>query len=746
MNNPRLQKLAVCIVLAALIVIVFGQVYRFDYTVYDDHDYIVGNSHVLTGLTADNLKWAYTTGYVSNWHPVTWISHMLDAQLFGPGPRGPHIVNVVFHVVNSILLFLLLSRMTGSVWASAFAAALFAIHPQHTESVAWVAERKDVLSTFFWFLTWAAYLFYVKRPGILRYLLILPPFAVGLMAKPMLVTLPATLLLLDYWPLGRLTEGAKGEKGKRGKGERGKGERGKKGKGEKGGAGSGRTDDIWSRGAWLVLEKMPLFLLVLALSLVTLHVQQGAVKVLSLEARVGNALVSYARYIFMMFWPFKLAAFYPHPEEHVPVGQVLAAVAVLLVISGLVVLGARRHPYLAVGWLWYMGTLVPVIGVVQVGAQALANRYTYVPFIGLFIVLGWGIPELAARVRIPKMALAVAAGIVLALLTGVAHVQAGYWQDSISLFDHTLKVTSENHFAHKYLGTALADGKRHEEAVAQFEEAIRINPNVPDLYTQLGNSLSALDRLDEAVAQYQKAIKRDPRNLAAHYNLANALFRQGKNEEAVIHYKEADPAYNKMLQTEAVDPAVYTNMGNALSGQGKFAEAAEQFTKALKANPGSVDARYYLANALAGQNKFDEAITHYAEILKQQPGHAGAQINMGNALSMLNRPQEALPHYLEANRLQPNDPSTLVNLGNASAQLNQLDDAVGYYQTAIQLDPKHVDARSNLAITLAKQGKLEEAASAFSEVLQINPNNANAQQSLAAVQQEIARRKTAGTP
>ena len=427
--------------LIAVTLAAFWQVRDHEFVHYDDDKYVMENPHVPTGLTRESIKWAFTATHASNWHPLTWLSHMLDCQLYGLNPRGHHVSSLLFHAANTVLLFLVLRRMTGALWKSAFVAALFAIHPLHVESVAWVAERKDVLSTLFWMLTMLAYLRYVEKPTIQRYLPVLMLFALGLMAKPMLVTLPFVLLLMDYWPLGRLDNGLS------------------------------VTRDRLKRYWGLVREKLPLFALTAISCVVTFLVQRhgGAMpdlEWLPLDVRIANALVSYAKYIGKMLLPRHLAVLYPYPSGTLPLWQLAGAVFLLMYVSVMVFRSRQRYPYLAVGWAWYVGTLVPTIGIVQVGKQALADRYTYVPLIGLFIIIAWGVPDLVARWcvvsswRRRRILLAVSAtASILALMT-CTWFQVGRWRDRISLYTHALRVTSNNATIHNNLGNALlAEGK-----------------------------------------------------------------------------------------------------------------------------------------------------------------------------------------------------------------------------------------------------------------------------------------------
>ena len=565
--RPRLH-FVVALFLAASVFAVYAQVYDFDFLNYDDTLYITENGRTQQGLSLDNVRWAFTTGHASNWHPLTWLSYMLDVSLFGVAPGAHHVVNVLFHTANTVLLFYVLRAMTGgALWRSAFVAALFALHPLHVESVAWIAERKDGLSTLFGLLALGGYWAYVKRPSFGRYLLIAVPFVLSLMAKPMLVTLPAVLLLLDYWPLGRLKAAGEDWRG------------------------------MVKKTVRLAAEKAPLFALALASSVVTVLAQRAGRSMTGLEAlpltvRLGNAAVSYVRYVLMTFWPRGLAVFYPHPGRDLPVWQVVLAAVVLAAVTLLVLAGARKRPYLLTGWLWYLGTLLPVIGIIQVGAQAMADRYTYVPLIGLFIMVTWGAADFAAWLRPPRAVLAAGAGAAVAALGVCAFVQAGYWRNNETLFEHALKATSGNLLAHKNLGVEFSSQGRYSEAIDHFTKAIEIAPNDTELYYNVATALSAQGRIDGAIRMYLVALEADPENADTLFNLGNVYLRQGRMEEAVQCYVRA-------LEHRPDDADVLHNLGAALAAQGKTDEAVAAFREALRVQPGHRYAVQSLERALA---------------------------------------------------------------------------------------------------------------------------------------------------
>ena len=592
--SPGYYGLIICAVLVAITLAVYWQTFDFDFVNYDDPLYVTDNPYTQAGLSVENVRWAFTTGHAANWHPVTWLSYMLDVQLFGVNAGVHHFVNVLLHIANTLLVFLVLYRMTAlrnsakALWQSAFVAALFAIHPLHVESVAWIAERKDVLSTLFWLLTMAAYVYYCKRPGVMRYLLVALPFALGLMAKPMLVTLPAALLLLDYWPLGRLD------------------------------LASGSLRQAVPKAVRLVLEKVPLLILAVLSSVATILAQgsRGGVvpyDEIPMPVRIGNALVGYVQYLIKTFRPVGLAIFYPHLRDAMPPWQPIAALCVLAVVTVLVVLTLQRLPYLPVGWFWYLGTLVPVIGIVQVGDQALADRYTYVPLIGVFIMAAWGMTDLAARLRLPKPVLPAAACALVAALGVCAHAQASHWQDSITLFDHALKVTSGNYMAHKAIAVALTDdAERYEEAVVHCRKAIELDPQDSAPYYNLGNALYKLGKAGDAIEAYREAIKIKPDYLNAHYNLGNVLAEQR-------HLDDAIALYGKVLELDPRHAGANNNLGTALVLQGKLEQALPKYRTALDIDPDYVDALCNLGYTLSKLGKLDDAVQAYEKALHVDP-------------------------------------------------------------------------------------------------------------------------------
>jgi len=555
----------ICLALALATAAVYCQVRSYDFINYDDPGYVSENPNIQSGITLQAVKWAFTTGFMSNWHPLTWLSHMLDWWLFGSNAGGHHLTNLIFHIANTLLLFIVLKQMTQKLWLSAFVAALFALHPLHVESVAWVSERKDVLSTFFWLLTMWAYVRFVNHPRIANYLLIVAFFALGLMAKPMLVTLPFVLLLLDYWPLNR----------------------------------------IKSKHSLLplLIEKIPLFMMVVASSVVTYLVQikGGAVTILAvlpLKFRILNAFVSYIGYIEKMFWPVRLVYFYPHHGPNISVLYAFVSAILLLAVTVFILRFSKNHRYLVTGWFWYLGTLIPVIGLVQVGVQAMADRYSYITLTGLFIIIAWGLPELFGR---RKVALAVFSVTVLVALTICTYIQLQYWKSSLPLFQHALKVNDNNYKAHLCLADVLLKEGRIDEAIYHNFEAVRIRPDFIETHNDLGNNLYKIGRVDHAIGSYRMALGINPADPEVNANIGVALATKGDYAQAAQHYRIAV----KTMDT----PAVHNNLGYALAKMGKLDEAIEQFRLALQIKPDYKPAKVNLDIFLAEKQKLKDKMS-----------------------------------------------------------------------------------------------------------------------------------------
>ncbi len=625
--------LLVCVVLALANFGLYWPVANYEFVKYDDDTYITDNRIVQRGLSFEGVEWAFTTGRASNWHPVTWLSHMLDCQVFGLESGGHHLVNVVFHTANALLLFFILYRMTTALWASAFVAALFALHPLHVESVAWVSERKDVLSAFFWLLAMWAYVGYVRRPKVVKYGLVVLFFAFSLMSKPMMVTGPFVLLLLDFWPLERVRFG-------RSVGSEG---------------GSGQKSAVY-----LLIEKVPLFVCSVVSSVVTFLVQRagGAVPTmesLGMRSRLGNAAISYAAYVGKMFWPGKLAVLYPHPAGGLSMMKVaVCGVALLLVTAVFVWVGLRRR-YVLFGWLWYVGTLVPVIGVVQVGVQSMADRYTYVPYIGLFIIIAWSVREVILRRPGLKFVTAVSAAAVLSAMSVCTAMQIKYWRNSSTLFERTIDVTKENWLMHNNYANILKESGEYEKAVEHFRVALEVKPNNAEVHNNLAGALGKLGRTDKEIEHYRKALELKPDFAVAHYNLATVFLLQGRMDEAIAEYKRSvkfQPDYVEAL----------SQLGFVLSERGDLEEAAGYYKKALAIEPANVIAHGRLGLALASLGRIDEAIREFRVVLSARPDDAEMHFNVGVLLERQGKTDEAIEAYKRSLAINPNQPQVRVRL------------------------------------------------------------------------------------
>ena len=616
--------LLICLGLLLTTIAIYARVRHFDFVNYDDPDYTTGNLHVRQGLTVQGLEWALTSRDAANWFPVTWVSHMLDAQFFALDSGWAHLHNVLLHSLAAVLLCLFLTRATGARWRSALVAFLFASHPLHVESVAWVAERKDVLSASFWFLTLWAYVRYTERPGWGRYLAVASSFCLGLMAKPMLVTLPFVLLLLDYWPLARLRQ----------------------------------------RESKVIWEKLPLFALSGAAAAITWLVQQhaGAVKALPLDTRVANATFSYATYIAKTFWPTKLAVFYPYPRGF-PFFPILGALLLLAAVTAGAIVLRRSAPYLLTGWGWFAITLLPVIGLVQVGGQARADRYMYIPMVGLLIMLVWGAAQILEKWQAKALAvpLAAAACVACAALTWI---QVGYWRNSETLFRHALAVTNDNSVANHNLGNALmAKPGRLSEAIPYLEAAVRIDPDSPPAHTDLGSALARTGNLSGAIAQFEAAILLAPDAPIPHNDLGSALTEAGRVPEAIAEFQTAlrlDPDFDEARDNLAAAQAggsgeTHLSRGVALLKAGDTSGAIAELESALRADPNDADAQNNLGVALSRlPERRHEAIAHFQAAVRLRPDSADAQLNLGLALSGIpGRIPEAIRHLEEADRLRP---------------------------------------------------------------------------------------------
>ncbi|MGO9614405.1 MAG: tetratricopeptide repeat protein [Dissulfurispiraceae bacterium] len=604
---------------------------------YDDNAYVTSNPHVAGGLTGKNIIWAFTSVYAWNWHPITWLSHMVDVEFYDMNPRGHHLTNVAIHAVSSLLLLLFLFRFTGSLWKSSFVAALFALHPLHVESVAWVAERKDVLSALFWFITLFLYSEYVAKLKPMLYILSLFSFVLGLLSKPMLVTLPVVLLLIDFWPLNRYQH----EEQERG------------------------IRQLSGRAIALIKEKIPFFLCSVISAVVTIYAQNKGVVMENVYTvpfghSIENALISYVKYIGKTIWPHDLAVLYPMPLSF-PLWQVVCSLLILLLLSAATVWAARRFPYLAVGWFWFLITLFPVIGLIQFGMQSMADRYSYIPVTGLFIMVAWGVPDLTKGLKRREGILALLAGAVIIASAALTWQQLGYWRDNISLFQHTLQVTKDNYVIMNNLGLALAEKGQVDAAIQEYQEGLRINPNVADLRNNLGIALAEKGDLAGAMQEYREALQISPNYTDAHNNLGLALAGERDLDAAIQEYREA-------LRTSPNDMEAHNNLGLALAGKGDLDAAIREYREALQISPDFAAAHNDLGVALASKGDLDSAIQEFQEVLRIDPNDMKAHNNLGLVLASKGDLDAAIQEYQEALRISPNETNVRNNLEDALAQ------------------------------------------------------------------------------
>ena len=585
-------------VLALATVVLYWPALQHGFVNYDDDRYLTANPQVQKGLTPETLRWAFIAPVADNWHPLTVISHLLVCQIAGLNPWGHHLANVLLHAANAALVFVWLRRLTGAVWKSLVVAALFAVHPLRVESVAWVAERKDVLSGLFACLTLIAYTRYAQAQKVTRddhhflasraYWLACLWFALGLMSKPMLVTWPFVLLLLDYWPLNRIPN----------------------------------YELRFSMIRRLVMEKIPFVALAAMVSVVTWIVQRHGAAVESFEnlppiARFENALIAYCRYLGKMFWPTDLAVLYPHPG-HWPMAEVFLAGGLLLTISVVLWSHRQRHPYLLGGWLWFLGTLIPVIGLVQVGLQSMADRYTYLPSLGILMLVVWGADELTRNWQFRVLPLAVAASVAILLCLLLTRTQLQYWQDGETLFRRAIAVTHDNYIAHYNLGVALDDQGRNEAAIGEYQAVLQTHPNYARAEINLALDLDKAGRADDALREYQAAIRAAPDNADARNNLGIALFQRGQNEEAIRQLQEA-------IRLVPAHAGAHNSLAAALYTQGQPDAAIQQFQIALRLDPDYAEAHYNLACVLAKRGQTNDALQHFQDALRLKPDYTAAR-------------------------------------------------------------------------------------------------------------------------
>lgn len=659
------------LLLFILVIWTFLPSLKNEFIEYDDSVYVYNNEHVKQGFSVAGVAWAFSDVSTGNWHPLTWFTHMLDAQIYGLSPWGHHLTSVLLHAANTVLLFFVLRRMTRRPWASLIAAVLFGLHPMRVESVTWICERKDVLSGFFWIASLWAYARFVEESTATTraakgfYVASLLLFFCGLMSKPVMVTFPCALLLLDYWPLGR-----------------------------------------WKQGAVLklMMEKLPFFLLTTLVCSVTYMAQKhtGMMSPLSdlqPSERLQNAPVAYVRYLAKTFWPSDLCALYPHPGQW-PAVLVVGTLLLLVAISAFAFSQRRQHPYLLPGWLWYLGTLVPMIGVVQVGAQSMADRYSYIPVIGACLILGVGAAELAKKWRPAPVWLCVG-GVALVLVV-LTRQQIAYWKDNVSVWRHAIVVTDANYEAHYRLGRALAIQGNLDGALVEFTKVVQLRPGFAEGHYSLGKALALQGRLDEAFDQFQRAVEIDPSNVVALNNAGNILLQRGRFAGSIGYFR-------RVLELQADNAPAHGNLGYALVQTGRLDEAITHLQQAVELQPQNSSAHNNLGSVYLRRGDFAQATVQFQIVLQLEPTSVEAHNNLGSALLALGKSGQAIQSFRAAVALQPGSAELRRNLGYALSQQGRLDDAIKEFQEAIRLKPDYADALSQLASARERKATLESA-------------------------------------
>jgi tetratricopeptide (TPR) repeat protein len=703
------KMLLVAVVLVVATTGVYWGVYRSDFVDFDDQMFITQNDFVKAGLSYEGFKWAFVEIYRDYWHPVTWLSHMLDVEMFGLWAGGHHLVNLSLHLLNTLLLFGSLRYMTGRLWTSAFVAGLFALHPLHVESVAWAAERKDVLSAFFWFAILWAYAYYANNLSMRRYLYVVILFAFGLMSKPMVVTLPVVLFLLDYWPLERFRiyglriTAAEGLSLRR-----------------------------------LAVEKIPLLAMSAAVMVVTIAGQSKTAMVklesLDLPARLANVVVSYWWYISKMAWPTDLNVFYF--SWHIPSGsELFVPLALLTVITIVAVVTHNSHKYAVAGWLWYLITLVPVIGLVQVGGQTHADRYTYIPLVGLFIVIGWAAGDLVSHRPLLRSSVAAIAVVVLIAFGAVTHRTVGYWKDSVTLFGRAIAVSPDNSFMHSSLGTVLGSMGRLEEAEAELREALRLSPDSKYALCGMGYLMRQKGKTGESLAYYRKALSLNPRSHDAYLGAGLVLCELGR-------YDQAQENLNKALVFKPGWPEAFCGLGTVMRKKGQFMEAVSFYEKALQANPMIPDAWSDIGMLFYNVGRHDDAIKSFRKAIKLNPKMARAFMGLGMALNEVGNPEEALAACRRAIELAPKMVEAHLTMGAILSKKADYVGAAAEYRQSLDIQPDFF-AWNNLGDAQLQMKQFGEAEKSFRQAMTFNADNAIVRYNLGMALAELGRKKEA---
>ena len=669
------------ILIAVLTLAIYWQVLDYGFINFDDPTYVIENKHIRDGLTIEGVKWAFTSFYASNWHPLTWLSHMLDIEFFGMNPGMHHLSNITIHTLNAVLLFILLERMSGVLWRSAMVAALFALHPLHVESVAWISERKDILSTFFGILTLTAYVRYTRMHGLKRYTQMTVLFICSIMSKPMMVTLPLLMLVLDFWPLKRI-DAMKGE--------------------------SGYKPVMGTLRNLLLLfrEKIILFAVAFISGIVTVCAQHsgGAVQsvvLLNLGDRMMNAAVSYCTYIWKMVWPTGLAVYYPYPSAFV-FSHVVLCMALIVVVTIAIIAFMDKRPYLASGWFWYMVTLLPVIGIIQVGGQSMADRYTYVPSIGIFIMAVWGVSDLLIPFRNRKVILTGISALVIGASSILTFIQAGYWRDSIILFGHALDVTNGNDLAHFNLGHALEENGNAHEAEKHYRDAVVLKAHNAAYHTALGSLLADTGRTDEAVEHLTQALQIEPALIEARVNLGNIMLLRGETEGSIQEYSKA-------LTADPMNAETLNNLGVAYVRKGHLRNAIKCFQQAIHIRPDYKDALENFVRAGRARKSMENEAVELLRLIEIQPRNQTLYIRLGNLFLQHGELDKAQKEYKKALSIDTGNLVAMKGLAVAYSQKHEYEQALTTLRNMIKIQPENHDVHYNIACVYARQGLQEKA-------------------------------------
>jgi len=661
----RHPKTILCLFLCILTISAYWPVKNYPFINYDDGDSVYANSRITSGLSIQNILWAFSLSRTETnedkqyWHPLARISHMMDVQLFGVDPHLHHVSNLFFHTLNTLLVFLVFFLMTGELWKCFFLAALFALHPINVESVAWIAERKNLLFTTFWMITMLAYVFYAKRPSFSRYLLVLFALFWGLMTKPYIAVLPCALLLMDYWPLKRM--------------------------------------NLKISLAKLILEKLPLFLLSYAIIKISMLTLQGKSQVIDtairpLLIRIENAFVSYAVYLYKIIWPVDLAIFYPFPDS-IPTWETLGAIVFLIIVTVFFLIQSKPKPYLIIGWLWFLGVFLPVIGLVQVAKwPAMADRHAYVPLIGIFMALTWGISDLLSKWRSKKTILSISAACIIIILFWGTRTQLAFWSDTYTLFNRALAVTENNYLAYTLVGGELARKGDYKTSEKYYLSSLSIKPDFPEAKEGLGNLAFQNKDYDKALDYYNQALLLLPFDVELTCIIGDLLLKTGKPDKAIDYYSEA-------LASNPWVPEIHNKLGMAFFAKQAFEKAREEFDAAVRLNPEFGEAYYNLGLIASKQGRTSDALNNYKTTIRIHPDYADAHKRLGDVLFSGGDTAQAFHHYSKAIEINPNDATIHYNIGVILFQQQQIKAADEHFYKALQIDPSYEKAKIALSMT-----------------------------------------------